>query len=391
MAYQPFGLNTVKSLLSGQGLSNIHTGSWGTPDIGLTENASSIFGTGLNQTGGSNIRNSVQASLYGPAQYNNNVKLFGVQTNPINQTSSGTSVLGATTNAGMGGSGGSGGSVPTSIFTETNDNNVGTPTYDPRNEISNSWDNYINSLNDQLNNYYPQQMQIQNQIAENAYNTGSANLNQSKATSEKQVQEQQAGSLKDIASNVQNLFNSGNNYLGARGAADSSAANQYSYAISKMGTKARGDVMSQANSRLNQIKDIYDSESRNLESERTNSLLQISQWFTEAQQVMRQQLAQAGLNKSQDLQAASTNLYNQALSLLQQKQGEIASRKQQLEQWALNNSKTIEEAVGNMRTLSQLPEYQGINGGMPTVNAEGQPNLFGYGSGTTEDKNKLFV
>lgn len=258
--------------------------------------------------------------------------------------------------------------------------------------INSGWDSYTTQLNDILNNSLPDQRGAQESLALNSYNTGVNQLGQQKTTSEGQVAKQQSSSLKDLSSNVQNLFNAGNTYLGARGAADSSAANQYSYAISKMGSKARGDIQAQAGERLAQIGDIYNSELNRLESEKTQQMASISQWFSEAQQAMKTQLAQAGLNRSQDLQAASQTLYNQALSMMQNYQAEQANRRSSLEQWALNNSKTVQEAVSNLQTMAQLPQYQGIQGGMPTVSSEGQPNLFGFGAfgGNTDERKGIF-
>lgn len=257
-----------------------------------------------------------------------------------------------------------------------------------RSQINSGWDQYTNQLNDMLNVGLPGQRSAQEGIASTAYNQGINDLSSQKASSEQAVTKQQATSLKDLGENVRNLFQSGNIYLGARGAGDSSAANQYSYAISKMGTKARGDIMTQANDRINQINDIFNSESNRLKSDYQTKLGSIANWFNEAQNSIRSQIGQAGLGRSQDLQALSQNIYNQALQAMQTLQAETANRRSMLETWAANNSKTVGELVRNMQTVQQMPGYSGITSGMPQVTSEG--NMYvptGYGAqGNTKDK-----
>jgi hypothetical protein len=255
--------------------------------------------------------------------------------------------------------------------------------------INAGWDSYVNQLNDMLNVGLPGQQQAQQDIANTSYTSGVNQLGAQKAQGETDVAKQQATSLKDLSDNLRNLFQSGNIYLGARGANDSSATGQYSYALTKLGSKARGDITTQVNNRLSQIGDIYNTEVNRLESDKNTRIAQISDWFNQAQNQLRQSLGQAGLGRSQDLQAASQNLYNQALQGLSQIQAEQQSQRQALESWALSNSKTVQELIGNMQSLSQLPQFQGIQGGMPQVNSQGGYGTLpmGYGS-TTEDKNK---
>lgn len=255
--------------------------------------------------------------------------------------------------------------------------------------INSGWDSYVNQLNSMLGDIGTTK-QSQENLALGNVQTGLNEAGIQKAAGERQVSEQQARNLRDLGANVKNLFQSGNVYLGSRGAGDSSAANQYSYAISQMGTKARGDIMSQANSRLQQIGDIYNSEKNRLESEKNTRLAQISDWFSQAQQQIKGQIGQAGLGRSQDLQNLSATIYNQALTAMQTLQAQQQQRSQALETWALNNSKTVQEAIKNIQTVGQsLPQFNGLNSGMPQVTSQG--NMFvpvGYGTG--EEKKGLF-
>ena len=253
--------------------------------------------------------------------------------------------------------------------------------------INAGWDSYLTQLDDMLNVGIPGQKTAQENIANETYKQGVNQLGTQKSTSEQAVEKQQTKSLKDIGENIQNLFQSGNIYLGSRGAGDSSAANQYSYAVAKIGTKARGDVMTQASDRMTQIGDIYNSEVNRLESEKNMRINEIADWFNQAQNAIRGQIGQAGLGRSKDIQALSTNVYNQALQAMQTLQSEQANRRAMLESWAASNAGNVKQLVSNMQTVQQMPAFQGVQGGMPQVTSEG--NFFvpaGYGANSAQRK-----
>lgn len=251
---------------------------------------------------------------------------------------------------------------------------------DTMNAINSGWDSYVNQLNDMLNVGLPGQRTALEGIAQSSYDQSLNTISSQKTQGETAVKDYQVRSLKDLAENARNLFVAGNNYLGARGAADSSATNQYSYALQKMNTKARGDILNTSNSRLNQINDIYNSEFNRLDSEKNQKINQIAQWFNEAQNSVRSQIGQAGLGRSQDLQALSNNIYNQAIQAVQNASQMAANQRAVLEQWATYNSSNIQQLSQNMKAISQIPQFQGIQGGMPTVTSEGGYYLpIGYG------------
>lgn len=260
---------------------------------------------------------------------------------------------------------------------------------DQRNSINQGWDQYTNQLNDMLNTGLPGQQQAQNQMAQSSYQSGVDQLGAQRTSSEADLAKQQSGSLKDLSGNIQSLFSAGNTYLGARGAGDSSAANQYSYAIGKMGTKARGDIMTQVSDRMNQIGDIYKNETNRLKSEMDQQVAGISQWFNEAQNQIRGQIGQAGLGRSQDVQALTQNIYNQALQAMQQVQTEQSNRRSSLESWAMSNSKNVQELMGNMQQAQQMPQFAGLSNGMPQMTtSEGQPapvGMSGFGGQQQKD------
>lgn len=360
----------------------IHIGSWGTPEFNITETLSNLFGQGRTSQGGSNLFGPVSQTTLAPQPgggfAQTNVTGVGYQL-PRN---SGTT-------------GGSSGTQTQQAFQPTQQsgqsNGYSMPSYEDqmRSSINSGWDAYEGQLNSMLNNDLPAYRGEQQQIAQNSADLAQKTIGTQKASSERAVNEQQTSSLKDLGENMRNLFQAGNIFLGSRGAADSSAANQYSYGLTKVGAKERGNILSQANSRLNQIKDIYDTETNRIGTELQLRMGQIADWFYTQQQNLKSSLASSGLNRQKDLQGLSTNLYNQALSYLQGVQSEAANRRATLESWAASNSKTAQELVANLQQVQQMPAFQGIQSGMPSVDSSGNyqmPVAAGYGSTSTTKK-----
>lgn len=276
-----------------------------------------------------------------------------------------------------------------------------------RGEINSGYDSYFSSLDDILNNGLPQQQTAQTNIANSQYDQGVNTLDLQKTQGvadlnkqRSQAEQSQSKTLNDLASNLRNSFMAGNVYLGARGAGDSSAANQYSYALTKLGSQQRGDVTSQFNNIQNDINDresrlgeIYNSQVKDLGFQRDQQINSIAQWFAEQQNALKQAKAQGQLSKSQDLASLSQNLLNVALQRLQTVQTEAANKRSALEQWAMNNSQNISQLKQNMGQVSQvsynMPTAQPILRA-PQVSANG--SLFapaGYG-GSDEKRRDIF-
>lgn len=284
-------------------------------------------------------------------------------------------------------------------------NNIDTSGY--RDEISSGWDSYIRGLDSQLSGLSTQRG-AQEGIVNSQYSQGVNSLGlqrdqgmQALDQDRQAAQQNQVSNLRDISSNIRNAFQAGNVYLGSRGAGDSSAANQYSYALNKMGTQQRSDVMNNTanimadvDARETNLRNIFDTETRNLDLKKNEQVQQIAVWFADAQNQIKGLQNEGKLKKSQDLQSVSKDLLNQAIAKVNQIEAEAKSRRQILDQWALNNSSTIQEARSKIEAMSIFdPSYaqaQSIQG-VPTMGATGGAvNYGGGGSSYEEDRNNLF-
>lgn len=154
-----------------------------------------------------------------------------------------------------------------------------------------------------------------------------------------------------------------------------------------MGTKGRTDIQNQYNQQTARLNEVYNSQVNALEGEKNTQLASIANWFAGAQQQVKQLVGQAGLGRSQDLQALATNVYNQAISAVNQLNTYYLNKKATLETWAMNQSKSIGELTQN---LSAVGNYMASSPqlGSPMVTSEGQYYIpYGAGSTSTREKN----
>ena len=279
-----------------------------------------------------------------------------------------------------------------------------------RGEIESGYSGYFNQLNAMLNEGLPGQQTAQQGIAESQYTQGMAGLGSQReegmgllGRQRTETTENQARNLRDIATNLKNSFMAGNIYLGARGAGDSSAANQYSYALSKIGSRQRGDVTRQAadiqreiGDREAKLQNIYTDQVNSLGAERDQKIMGVAQWFAEAQNQIREAKGRGELAKGQDLASLSQNLLNDAINNLNAIKQEESNRRGMLEEWALNNASTIQQARSQMTQSAQFSPQQpqapqGIVG-QPQVDTSGNMVVPGYNyrNDQDEERNGLF-
>lgn len=417
-------------------------GSWGLPDFGITEKIGSFLGAPTTAQGGSNISaigNPTAASLeskYTPdqikaAQAGENLAYTTINRYSQNPSSSG-SVLGATTGGGRGGgvlntpttsqsssgnritssqalaNGWDVNNLPSGYTLDTGGSNVDALAQQTRNDINAGFDAYTSQL-DQMLGTLPSQQQGQVQMATNSSNLGLRDIESQKsasladlATSSRKNSEQQVRSLADIADNIRNLFKTGNVMLGTRGAGDSSAADQYSYAVTKLGSKQRGDVLAQTRSIENDIADraaklnnIVTQETAKLKTNLDNQILQIAQYFQDKQNEILQAKANGQLQRGQSLASLSTQLLQVAQQQLAAAEQNHRTQQQSLLTWAENNAKTIGELKNNLAQISQysVPNVQaGTMNGQATFDAQGNMSvpLFGGGGSYSTQKKDLY-
>lgn len=276
-----------------------------------------------------------------------------------------------------------------------------------RGEIGGAWDSYLGSLDQQMNALPGQRGTLEGMV-QNQYQsgvndiTGQKNLSlQDLNTSRQKVETEQKKTLTDLAQDLRNSFLAGNIYLGSRGAGDSSAANQYAYALQKMGNKNRGDVLAQSRNiysdidgREARLNEITNQEMNKLSSEREKGILEVAQWFENAQNQIRQAKSQGTLQKGLDLANLSRDLLNQATSRLQQLEDRFMNQKDALTQWAMGQAENINQLKSNLSQLStvEIPgygQYGSVGASTPRVDSQGNIVAAGYGYSDEDEKKRL--
>jgi hypothetical protein len=331
-----------------------HKGSWfGLPDFGITEAIGGLFNKPRTAQGGSN--------LIGPnyAQTQPTPQVYGAQTEipSFSSTGGNPSLYGATV---MGTPTGGDG-TPTTGGIPPSDGETSGPS--PEDLLKQQ---YIDQLNNTYNDVVSglgTQKTAQEGIVSNSYNQNISDLGTSTESSKKDVLANQVKTLKDLSENIKNQYMAGNVYLGARGAGDSSAASMYSYALNKMGSKSRGDVLSQVNAQMAKLNNIFTQEQSKLQTERDNNLLKISDWYSQA-------LTQAKEAKGENLTALTSTLLGNAINAVNNVKSQFDSRATALQEWAMNNSTTINELKSNMQQVAGMTPTYNL-AGSPTVDSGG--------------------
>ena len=368
-----------------------HSGSWfGLPDFGITESIGRILGAPKTAQGGSNI--------FGNSQ----VPSSSAQQAPSTTSTNTGSVLGTSTQA------------PTSPVNTQPTADIGGgssgPSYEDqmRSQIDSGYNNYFAELDKQLAGLSTQRGAQEN-IANTSYNTNLTDLGLQRDSNLQGLNQQrdivntnQVKTLKDVSSNIRNLMNAGNTYLGSMGAGDSSAVNQYAYGLTKLGSQQRGDVMSQSQSQLNEVagreanlNNIFMQEKNRLAGERDTKIQEIATWFADAQNKLSTAKANGQLAKSQDLQSLTTNMYNAALQQLNNIQNMYAQRSSALENWAMSNATNLNQLKQNMAQIAQFkaqPLSVGSISGTPQFAPQGAQGVQFGGSGfmgLTDDQKRL--
>jgi hypothetical protein len=233
--------------------------------------------------------------------------------------------------------------------------------------INAGYDAYDSMLNDIMNNSLPAQQATQMGVAQNNYNMGVGDLGTTQDQSLAQVNSQgqalqtnQAKNLNDLSSNLRNMFMAGNNYLGTRGAGDSSAANQYAYAISQIGNKSRADQMSQTaqlqgqlDQQANGIKAVYANGLKDLQGQYSNATAAVAQWYANAQDTLKTAVANGELSRGTALAQHSENVLTQAQNMLANVQQQAQTQYQSLVTWAENNSTNVNQLKSNLQNAVQ--------------------------------------
>ena len=345
------------------GILNTHTGSWGTPELGVTEWLSKVFGGGGGTTtqGGSNLSAPWTAPAELAAQQNLATQLNTAYKQPTYTPTSSTNTGG----------------------TNTGGTNTTTPSQPSPDDLYRQWldqqygaqEGYINEMESGLSS----QKSGLEQIAQNTYQQGANTLGTQYGTNKGDLESYQAKTLQDIGEALNNMWQQGGRMLGTRGASDSSAAGMYNYAVGKLGSKQRGDVMQDVSRRLTNLKTTYDTNLQNLELEKSNQIQQIGQWYADALNSIKGMRAELQQQKSEQALSVAIQMLNDART-------RATSQQSILDQWAANKAQSLPQLKAMLASnAANLQPFQGLTANTQFSGTAQSPGLFGFGNIQSND------
>ena len=370
-------------------------GSWGTPELGITERLSNFFGQGRTSGGGSNLFGDQTQTTQVPSGITSSGQTqfaplggsgaYGIaQGNKANPAIGGSVKGASTSNTG-------GGSVPVQQVSQNQPQQPSQPSY--ADQLYSSLGSAYNQLSGQLDPMY----QRRKQGIEDLYGAGINDINlQQQAgldtlgNQRTGVQTNQVRNLKDLANAMVQSFGSFSNQLGNMGAGDSSAAKvMMPYALSRVEAGQRGainrttaDKLGEIDQRESQLQNTVLQEKNKLDQAKMGEMASLGEWFDNA----KMQISQMKLS---DAKAAGEQAMQYAMQKLQGIEDNFNARKNALDSWAISNSKDLASLKQNLTAmtdpalLGQLPQFQGLNINQSTGQSTGgyqAPVGFGYGS-----------
>jgi hypothetical protein len=158
----------------------------------------------------------------------------------------------------------------------------------------------------------------QSDLINGQYNPNLQSLQSQQQQANQQVTTNQTQSIRDLEDNLRSQYSAANRQLGSVGAGDSSAVGQYAQAIADQGSKARAQVLQQAQQLHSQIGQQYSNQLNQLNGWKSNQILGLVNQFKAQQQQLDQQKIGANTDRVSQINALKLQLQQQATSALQQ-------------------------------------------------------------------------
>ena len=180
------------------------------------------------------------------------------------------------------------------------------------------------------------------------------------AQSREEAKQEQAKSLRQLGENLRGAFKAGNLFLGTRGASDSSAADQLSFALQKANLRRSTDIGNQAqqifsdiNQRQEQINFEADNALRDLGNWRAQQLVSIQDWYAQQKSAIQSAMSQARGQEAAALANLDTQLASQARSALQNLDAQTANFASQVDRAVEQQTSLNQAAIRDLQSRSQ--------------------------------------
>jgi len=203
-----------------------------------------------------------------------------------------------------------------------------------------------------LEDIYGQNLSSIGQGAE--YEQGKIDVRREKQDVEKET------ALRDIAEDVRQSMAAGNRYLGVRGASDSSATGQMSYALQKAGMKEGSDIRQTYASNMGMLDqastdiDFQAQAARNeLSQWKTSSLMEVSTWFQDRWSALEDQKATAKAGEGQAIANLQMTMLQDTLNQINQIDMMNRQNEQYIQNWEMERKGALEDYKKKLEIESQ--------------------------------------
>lgn len=381
------------------------TGSWGTPEFGLTERLSNLFGQGRTSQGGSNLFGSQAQTTLAPSQQNSPASSGG-SFNQLGYTpTTKGAVKGATTTAPAGSSGGG-------AATNTGgDNNNYDPNADAnrqkedaqrikdaevareREAIAGEFDPIFQELDRQIGSLPGQKKELETQLV-NLADTQKAGV---AATEAKGLQELAASgetekgnakvSLRNLEEDVRNLLQAKQFFFGSMGAGDSSAVDMASEAVTKGALRSRGNVLAARDTGLAEIetkkqdvRDLAGEQGRKIEEWKSTKMFDLTEKFQTQTDQLNMAKANATGAKAKAINDVIRGLNQDYIKELRTLDDKVSTYKQSVATWQMERTAALEDyekqlQISQKYTSSAAPKYSDALSSFQKIYGTGQMSI----------------
>lgn len=368
-----------------------HIGSWGLPDLGITEFVGGLLGKPKDPvTGGSQI-------------FSGGTNTPPAQTPPSNNKGGGSSGGGSSAGKSSAGVTNTQNTPQQNISNFQEDINrqkadeearIRAMQEQQRNAISASFDPIFNELDRQIGLLPEQRKQYEDQIAslaegqgktaETARVRGVDTLTAAKGEEEKRAKT----SIRDLEQDIRNQLEAKATYFGNLGAGDSSAIDRVSEAVTKSGLKAKGTVLAgrdQAlatiDAKIGDVNNLAADQLSKIDTWKSEKLFEIGQTFTTQLNQLNSAKANASAEKQKAISDIIFGLEQQFFTRLQELDDSVINYKSSINTWQMQRQAELEDYATK---LSMSSTYSGGADNQKAYDASRKAFDFGIESGLTE-------
>lgn len=208
-------------------------------------------------------------------------------------------------------------------------------------KIGDAWDPIFEELNRQLANLPQREQEYKGQIEAGA-EEGKKAIESSKQKSTEVLEKQKGTSLRNLEDDIRSQQESAGRKIGTLGAGSSSAVDQASEAVMRIGQRTRGDLLQAHETNLAQIESVANENLAELNTWKREKLFSITDTFRNEMNRLLSERADASSSRKRAVESLIFDLEKEYSSNLRQLDQQVLGYKQQVEAWKMQQAADVE-------------------------------------------------